>query len=190
MMNPQTEQTPRERILATATALNLTMETEFVPFSKSRNASPREDGKPWRSLNWKVTIKRDGREVLTTDYSTGEAHCPAYKLDRYKIGMGEKESRIAFECEHGREATHQWSGAWSRGKPILPDFESVLASLALDSDVIEYPTFEDWADNFGYDKDSRKGESTYRACLEIALKLRAAIGEDGLRQLRDAAQEY
>ena len=30
----------------------------------------------------------------------------------------------------------------------------------------------------------------YRACLDIALKLRAAIGEDGLAKLREAAQDY
>lgn len=196
MTQPQTEQTPRERILATAAALKLTMETEFVPFSKSRNAKPQDDGKVWRSLNWRVTIKRDGRDVLTTDYSAGEAHCPAYKQDRAQAmrlyGKGGIEQRIAYEIEHGLSAANLPGGQIiGRSKaPILPDIESVLASLTMDSDVIDYATYEEWADNFGYDPDSRKGEATYRACLEIALKLRAAIGEDGLRQLREACQDY
>ena len=194
MTQPQTEQTPRERILATAAALKLTMETEFVPFSKSRNAKPQDDGKVWRSLNWRVTIKRDGRDVLTTDYSAGEAHCPAYKQDRAQAmrlyGKGGIEQRIAYEIEHGTEALHPFVGVGKKGKPILPEFEAVLASLTTDSDVIDYATYEEWACEFGYDPDSRKGEATYRACLEIALKLRAGIGEDGLRQLREACQDY
>lgn len=42
----------------------------------------------------------------------------------------------------------------------------------------------------GYDPDSRKAEAIYKACLEIALKLRNALGEDGLAKLREAAQDY
>jgi hypothetical protein len=60
----------------------------------------------------------------------------------------------------------------------------------MDSDVFNYSSFEEWASTFGYDADSRKGESIYRTCLDIALKLRNAIGEDGLQKLREACQDY
>lgn len=60
----------------------------------------------------------------------------------------------------------------------------------MDSDVLESSGFEEWASNFGYETDSRKADSIYRACLEIALKLKAVIGNDGLEQLRLAFQDY
>jgi hypothetical protein len=59
-----------------------------------------------------------------------------------------------------------------------------------DSEVIDHPNFESWASEIGYDADSRKAESIYRACLEIALKLRSALGDRGLKELREACQDY
>lgn len=217
--NATPEPAPRERILATAAALGLTMAAEFVPFSQSRNAKPREDGKVWRSLNWRVTINRGRPDingpgpgpttqvVLTTDYSAGDGHTPSGKR-RKPFGVSKSdrdlEHMIAWECEHGRPAggarfNHSGGpdgrGAWEGyakpgGKPLLPDFADVLSSLVMDSDVLEVGGFEEWARDLGYDTDSRKAEETYRACLEIALKLRAAIGDAGLQALRDAAQDY
>lgn len=63
-------------------------------------------------------------------------------------------------------------------------------SLVSDADVLDCSTFEEWADNLGYDKDSRKAEATYRECLALALKLRNGLGEAALAELREAAQDY
>lgn len=145
---------PRDAMQAAMTALKLTIDSAFVPWSQSRNKAEKH-----KSLNWRVTLKRDGREILTTDYSAGIAHAPSYP----KLG---------------------------RGTPILPDSLDVLHSLISDSDVLDAGGFESWASDFGYDADSRKAESIYRACLDIALKLRAGIGEAGLATLREAAIDY
>jgi hypothetical protein len=177
---------PREQIEATAKELGLTMETVFVPFSQSRNK-----GEKHQSLNWSVTIKRNGRDILPTDYSAGCAHCPAYK----NPDKPARDYMIQFECEHGTKAQGvRWSSTpeayGSRRDKIEPDFCDVLYSLSMDSDVIDASGFEEWASNFGYETDSRKAESIYRACLDIALKLRAALGEEGLAKLREACQDY
>lgn len=58
--------------------------------------------------------------------------------------------------------------------------------------------FENWASEYGYDTDSRKAESIYQACLDIALKLRGdialklrgAIGDSGMVELQTAFQDY
>lgn len=177
------------KIEAVAAELGLTMAAEFVPFSRSRNK-----GEKRPSLNWRVTILRNGREVITTDYGAGEGHCPAYKASVQELGNQNSIARdeaIRWECENGhnrRELTS--AGMAYKGTPILPDLADVLASLAMDSDVIDCGTFEEWASNLGYDSDSRQAEAIYRACLEIALKLRNALGEDGLAKLREAASEY
>lgn len=183
---------------ATVASLGLTVESAFVPLSQSRNKTEK-----YPTLNWKVTVKRNGRDVLTTDYSAGSAHCPAYNAS--VKAMGERNSlmrdaAIRFECEHGKAAAAYDSTNSSagyvvrelvlRGKALEPDALDVLASLAMDSDVIDAGGFEEWAGNFGYDVDSRRAEATYRACLETALKLRAALGDDGLAALRNAFKGY
>lgn len=71
-------------IVAICERAGVTLDSVFVPFSQSRNAKA-EDGKPWESLNWRVTLKRNGREVLTTDYAQGVAYAPASKKTAAQI---------------------------------------------------------------------------------------------------------
>lgn len=175
----------REEMRAAVSALGLTMRADFVPFSQSRNKAEKIP-----SLNWIVTIVRDGRDVLTTEYGRGSGHAPAGRTGMRQTG--EVRRMIAYECEHGRRARYMPRADHIIAGTLLPgpDICDVLYSLASDSDVIDCATFEEWADNLGYDKDSRSAEKTYRACLEIALKLRAGLGEAGLTQLRQACQDY
>ncbi len=161
----------------------LTLKSQFVPFSKSRNA-----GEKSPSLNWKVTLLRDKREVLTTDYMTGCGHCPSYKPWGRTI-----DPVVIWECENGKTGRYMVNTDHVTAKnhnPILPDLPDVLYSLILDSEAIDNGTFEDWADSFGYDRDSRKGEAIYRQCLEIGFKLRAGLGNALLLQLQEAFQDY
>ncbi len=174
----------KETIEAAAADLGITMQAEFVPWSKSRNASEKH-----RSLNWRVSLLKNGKAFITTDYSAGVGHCPSYKQnDKTEEGS----LLIAFECEHGKKGRFLASvdRVMSTEKPINPAFADVVHSLVSDSDVIDHPTYESWASDLGYDADSRKGEAIYRACLDIALKLRSAIGEEGLAKLREACQDY
>lgn len=161
--------------------LGLTVESVFVPFSQSRNKAEKHP-----TLNWRVTLKRDGRDILTTDYSAGSAHCPAYKAKTLGAQNSvDRDNAIRWECEHGRAKL-----AISGGRPILPGTIDVLYSLAMDSDVLDAGGFEQWAGDLGYDTDSRSAETTYRACLDIALKMRSGLGDDNLRRLREAFQDY
>jgi len=163
-------------------AYGLTIAAVFVPFSQSRNKAEK-----YPSLNWRVTLQYNGRDIITTDYSAGMAHCPAHN----RAGLGSqncimRDKVIREECETGRESLDYGK----RGKALLPDPCNVLHSLVMDSEALDYSTFEEWAESFGYDSDSRKGEAIYRACLEIALKMRAGLGESLLAQAREAFQEY
>lgn len=182
-----TELTAAEKIAAEMARQGLTIVADFVPFSKSRNAS---EERP--NLNWRVTLMRNGRQVLTCDYSAGSGHCPAYNLSVESMGSRDSVMRanaIAWECENGKAYR---PGAWGNiaGKPIQPEPVDVMASLVMDCDVLEYATFENWAISLGYYTDSRKAESIYRQCLEYGLKMRAALGDDGLATLRDLCAEY
>lgn len=177
----------KKELEQTIAALNLSIEAKFVPWSQSRNK-----GEKHRSLNWLVTVKVGDRAILTTDYSAGIAHCPAYKQNLVKADKYANERLIKHETERGTAGRYMFSvdRVSDGGKPILPDPVDVFYSLSLDSEVLDYATFEEWADNFGYEADSRSAERIYRACLEIALKLRAGLGDVGLATLREAAQDY
>lgn len=180
--------TARENAAKAMENFGLTVTSVFVPYSQSRNAA-----KGWRSLNWKVTLVRNGREILTIDYSAGEGHCPAYKSPskfpgKDKIDRHATDVRIKNECETGRADR----GAFSKpGEKIEPDACDVLYSLLMDSSGVENAgSFEAWASEYGYDTDSRKAEAIYRECVDLALKLRASLGGDMLDSLREAFQDY
>lgn len=201
MPKAQPEMTPAQKLAAVAEAHGLTMTAAFVPLSQSRNAKPGADGKIWQSLNWRVTLVKNGRPVLETDYGQGVAHCPAHKMKAARFSSGvrdrgaerQRDFAIAKECETGKIHIRSVMGegvmATARSVPP-PSIVDVLWSLSSDAGVLNAGGFDDWAADYDYDTDSRQAEATYRACLEIALKLRAALGHDGMTALADAGQDY
>lgn len=185
----ETTLTPAQIAAAAMERHKLTVTSVFVPFSQSRSKGERQP-----NLNWLVTLLKDGRPILTTDYSAGQAHCPSYKqtFGPRTIADDERRQRVRQECETGFKMTAPFGGDSfhpDRKAPITPKAVDVLYSLIQDSDVIDYATYEEWAPNLGYDPDSRAGEKVYRACLELALKLRAGLGETVLAELREEAFE-
>ncbi len=169
-------------------ALGIEYTATFIPFSESRNK-----GEKLKSLNWLVTLRK-GHQEIKTDYMQGQGHVKGYKSKMGGMTMYEKEdqdTRLEKACEEGRWVTAILSTGSVFTKPHPgPLLKDVLYSLVMDSDALDYPTFEDWADCFGYDTDSRSGEKVYRACLEIALKMRAMFGDAGLEKLREVFQDY
>jgi len=170
----------------------LTVDSVFVPFSKSRNAVPNPKLKDL-SLNWEVTVKKGDRVILTTDYQQGIGHCVAPNgwLGAWNVASPtiDCDAEVRAQCETGtvggRLACHP------RGTRIpAPEGDEVLANLAWDATVLDYPTFEKWARSYDYDLDSRKAEGIYKACLDIALKLRNGLGEAVLAELIQEASNY
>lgn len=165
---------------------SIELTSSFVPWSQSRHAKDKAHAKD-KTLNWKVTVSKGNRVILTTDFSAGIAHCPSYKQgERWTIAYTDT---IDYECEQGHTCK---SAPWgkAKGNPIKPDYIDVLHCLVSDSNVLDYGKFEDWANEYGYDADSRSAESIYRSCLEIALSLRAGLGDSTLAKLNDLFQDY
>ena len=63
------------------------------------------------------------------------------------------------------------------GKEYRPKLPDVLNCLAMDASGMD-ESFEDWADNYGYDTDSRKAETIYKACQDNARQLRVLLGHE------------
>ena len=172
--------------------LGLEYKADFVPLSKSRNAKEKA-----LSLNWSVTISRGNRSI-TTDYTQGIGHLPNYSSVRARVVV--YHDAVVQACETGKSSIVSHKSAYDAAqtgnhyaKPLpipAPSFEDVLHSLILDSEVLEHGTFEEWAENTAFDKDSRSAEKIYRSCLEIGLKLRAMLGDDNLQKFRDLFQGY
>jgi hypothetical protein len=165
-------------------AMNVTLAAEFVPFSQSRN---KDEKGP--SLNWKITLRKDGRDVLSCDYMQGCAHCPAYNLSVKEAGNRDsilRDNLIRRECETGKTARPALIG----GKKIdPPDLADVFYSLLLESSAIDSGGFADWCAEYGYSEDSIKARAMFDSCIDTALKLRGAFGESTLAQLRELFED-
>lgn len=167
-------------------ALGITYNAEFVPFSRSRDANPKAHPSIMQ-LNWSVTLTRSGRR-LTTDYSQGIAHIPGYKPSVWNTDF---TAWVRDACETGKVRRDPFAPSYGYATSIpAPALRDVLYALVSDASVLDYPSFEEWASEFGYDTDSRKAEQTYRACMEIALQLRAMLGDKALTELRDLFSGY
>jgi hypothetical protein len=170
--------------------LGLSFTYKFIPWSQSRNKVL------WRSLNWKATLLRNGKPILSdVDYSAGDGHCPAsqrpeFKEIRHRMTVLQSTA-IDWECQNGYKAHIVGDRVAGRiGPALVPDDHDVLHGLLRDGEALNYAGFEEWAVDNDYDADSRKAEAIYRTCLKIALALRNGLGEDGLSKLVDAFQDY
>lgn len=166
----------------------LTLDARFVPRSKTSNASAAKLHE--MKINWSVRITRGGNS-LTTSYSQGIAHLPRTlqpKPGALRASVGNVE-RITRALEHGNAPTHD--GYYAKYKSLpAPSITDVLHCLILDSDVLNYASFEDWAPEAGFNPDSREAERVYRACMFNALALRRMLTDVELGKLREAFQDY
>ncbi len=174
----------QQQIESVLTELGLSIDSLFIPWSMSRN---KEEKHP--SLNWKISVKHKGREILSCDYSAGMGHCPSYKQGEMSV---DENHLIDWECGHGKTAMRILPsfGVVAYGAPIFPSSADVFSSLCSESDAINYSSFEEWAESFGYDSDSKSAEKIYQECLRIGLALRNALGEQGFNKLREAFSNY
>lgn len=168
-------------------ASSVEYKAKFVPQSQSRNRDQKE-----RTLNWVVTLTK-GRMSFSTDYMQGIAHMPGYQQwTKTNYERMQRDALAKYASEHGK------TGQCMRDSTIIsprsplppPTAADVLHSLLLESAVLDSGGFESWACEYGYDTDSRKAEATYKACVEIALKMRGIFSDAERAQLSEALQDY
>jgi hypothetical protein len=128
---------------------------------------------------WTVTLTK-GKEVLSIPFYTGvglrelnpkkfyrEFARPVKDADRYALQMGKLDSyrdRITDK--------------------VPPTLETILDCLGSDASSWENARdFEDFANELGYDTDSRKAEQIYKQIGENAKRLKFLLGEDLYKEL-------
>ena len=176
-------QKARAELDATLEALGVTLAATFVPQSQSRNSNEKRP-----TLNWRVVVVRSKRPQYACDYTQGIAHAPGYPQTLRKSPNLAANERHA--AERGRYPQNWESAAATHDKPLTPPkLAEVLSSLLLDSTAFGQ-TFEDWANDYGYDTDSREAERTYNACRDAGAamaKLFTGQEIETLRELCDLA---
>jgi len=102
-----------------------------------------------------------------------------YKLTikrKFKLNGNHLDTRYGFK----QMSTFFSQGIGIKGEPSIP---GVLECLQTDCQSAEYG-FDEFCDEFGYDKDSRKAFKTYRACGKIKGKLHKFFGADYFRFIK------
>lgn len=82
--------------------------------------------------------------------------------------------RLSYD---GRRLTVPWRAGL--GITEAPSARDVLEALLMDAAGYENaPSFEEWAEEYGYDEDSRKAEATYRAVERQTRGLKRLLSDD------------
>jgi hypothetical protein len=173
-----------------AAQLGLIYEATFVPFSKSRNAKP--DPKPNDlQINWKIRLKRGGRS-FECDYQEGILHLPKALYKQGDFMSMHRFAAVKKACETGRAVLPDdpsWMYPAKRPALLPPALADVLHCLVSDYRVLDYPTYEEWAREYGYEEDSRAGERTYRACQAVALQMRGVLSDAEIEKLDELLRD-
>lgn len=151
----------------------LTLKSEFVPWSQSRNAG---SGDP--SLNWRVSLFRGETLITEAEFTAGWGHTNYARKKIVNIHTEHDRQQIVKECETGRN-----HGLQTKSQPNPKD---VLRSFVLDAQVLNYPSFESWASDFGYSSDSIIARKIYDASLAQGLRLKNGLGDDLFTQVCEA----
>ena len=165
--------------------LGLTYTATFVPTPQPAETVPHPQ------LHWSIVLQRGGR-TLTASYSQGCGHAGGYK----QICASREERRLTDidvrkSCETGKIFDYRtFKGRMGYGAQPSPELLDVLACLVSDCSVLDMSSYEEWANEYGYDTDSRKAESVYAACLAQSLSFKALIGQKALDRLRELYQDY
>lgn len=144
-------------------------------------------------LHWMIHLT-SGKQTMKVEYSEGCAHVYGYQqFHKTKYDHRRHDRRIRQTCETGelyKFFTHSDTPYETGKKQPQPLLINVLYCLAQDASVMNSRCYEEWASDYGYDEDSRKGEKIYRQCLEQTKNLERVLGRMTLEKLQELYQDY
>jgi hypothetical protein len=115
------------------------------------------------SITLKARIARDN--VRAESVMTGKPAWADFGANWYSVTLKRGRRTLTVPFGMGEALTGD------------PTAEDVLGCLLSDASSADQP-FENWADDYGYDTDSRKAKQTYRQVQAQTAKLRRFLGDD------------
>jgi hypothetical protein len=180
-----------ETLAETAARYGITIETS-APRGEVEPAQSK-DSKPWPRIAYDVTIKRNGRNVWSGPFKLGVGHVKGMPGKHFTLADQERLDPVGFHSRSAYDETAQARVAanLAKAQKVTPKLDDVLYSLLSDgSAYFDAQTFEDWCSDYGYDTDSRKAETIWKACDEIGRNLARAFTAQELEELREAASNH
>lgn len=144
------------------------------------------DGGDWKTPSKWAGVIKTNKGVESFDYTMGPAH---RKIVHRPFGGGVRMpkgwrvgERVPFVL--GRMTYDQRYVLHNCTQAIEPSQDDFLSCISRDADCVRHgQSFEEFADEFGYDEDSRAAERIYNACRETWRKLvRLGINCDALTE--------
>jgi len=180
-----------ETLATIAVNLGVTIETS-APRGEVEPAQSK-DSKPWPNVAYNVTLKRNGKPVWTGPFKLGLGYVDPSKAQSFCWHSPEEAMLNAWKRKScadfvDKELHATVAAKLAQAQKVTPKLDDVLNSLLSDgSAYFDAQSFEEWACESGYDSDSRKAETIWKACDEIGRKLARAFTAQELEELREAA---
>jgi hypothetical protein len=183
-MNMETEEV---KIADFIKAIGLTMECEHkgVKTEKVKDWTGKEID---HSMDeWACTLTC-GKQSMTTLFRQGLAY---RKINRQKAShvlgyVPTMPEANKLQRDSSSIKDEKWIGM---SIPTKPELDSVLDSLRSDSECWDNArNFDDFCSDLGYDTDSRKAESIYKACGEVSKELKYLLGSENYKALLETVE--
>ncbi len=153
----------------------------------------------WERIGFQCALSRNGKPFWNGPYSVGLGHVKMPSSSGMFLGLTGEESNLfeTLKCKPNAKVKPEYmtvklslySKLAARQK-LTPSLTDVMHSLLMDGEAsFNGESFEGWCSNYGYDTDSRKAETTWRACMETGHAIRRAFSADEVSELQEASQD-
>ncbi len=152
----------------------------------------REDKESYPMIGFVVTINNKN-----FNYSMGIGHVKWIynNIIRWKFKNGYLIENIIGAMRNGKTIKKEYYpelaaiavelAKMQKVKPLIGDVLGCLCRETLDCDCC----FEEWAQNYGYDTDSRRAERNYYLCRDNANKIRSFLKQSEINEIAELANE-
>jgi len=179
-----------------------------IPASMADKVWLCEEHSKMSQAHWHVEMWHEGK-VFNFQYHEGEGNFLAQQFGRLKFDEANArdwfkrevldeakdplEAQVPFpmRCIVGKMVRKDRVKVNQFGVAVIfpPHPADVFYCICRDYEVRDYQCFEDWANAYGYDTDSRRAERTYNACLGIAQQMHRVLGHEIVATLTELTNE-
>lgn len=152
----------------------------------------------WQSIAYNIRLLFNGKPLIETPYNLGIGHVKTkgFKPSFTQNWTTEEEAMLeAWKNKpHAnfidKELQTRVAAKLAKIQKVTPQLDDVLHSLLTDGEAyFSGQTFEDWAEGFDYDPDSRKAEAIWKQCDLTGRKL-SQLPPDTLAKVRDILKDF